>query len=82
MGIITLILGFITGPIGRYVAGAVGIIAIVGSVYLKGRYDQRVSDKAALQAEIAQSIAKGEQGKADALKKFDEGHMPANYFRD
>lgn len=76
------ILLWFLGPIGRYVSIGIATVAIVGGMYAKGRYDQRVSDKAALAAEISKSIAKGEQGKADALKQFDEGHMPANYFRD
>lgn len=76
------ILLWFLGPIGRYVGIGLGVLAIIGSTYMKGRWDQRAQDKAKLQAEIAQSIAKGEQGKADALKKFDEGHLPDSWFRD
>lgn len=78
----TAIIAFFLGPIGRWVG--IGVIALmaIGGVYEKGRFDQRSYDKAKLQREISDAIEKGNDGAADALRKFDAGGLPDGWFRD
>jgi hypothetical protein len=79
----TAILGFFLSPIGRYALGAIGLVGIIGGIYVKGHHDGRVSFKAKVDREIEQSIQKGNDGRADALKQLDAGGvLPDSWFRD
>lgn len=76
------IFAWFIGPIGRWVAGGLAILIALGGIYEKGRFDQRAYDKAKLQKEISNAIEKGENGRADALRKLDAGGLPDGWFRD
>lgn len=82
MSIILTIIGFVTSPLGRWVAIAgVAGVTVFGS-YVKGRIDGRASYKAKIERQIDEAIQKGEQGRADALRKLDDGSVPDSWFRD
>lgn len=76
-----LIAWFLT-PLGRYVGIGIAALLLVSGVYMKGRWDQRYSDKVKLEKEISNAISKGEAGRADALKKFNDNKIPNSWFRD
>ncbi len=82
MPIIIAIWSFMTSPIGRWVVGVVSMLAIVGGIYTKGRLDGRASYKAKIERQINEAIQKGDNGRADALKKLDDGSAPDGWFRD
>lgn len=78
----TAILGFILSPMGRWIIGAVSALALLGGIYTKGRLDGRASYKAKIERQINEAIQNGEHGRADALKKLDDGSAPDGWFRD
>ena len=51
------LLGFVTGPIGRYLVAALVISAAIAGAYLRGRVDQRHANDQAHAAEVAQLAA-------------------------
>jgi len=59
---VTAALAFITGPVGRWLLGAVAIVAVLGGVYLKGRSD----GEAKIEAAVAEANRKAD-AKAAAL---------------
>lgn len=78
----TAILAFVFSPIGRWVVGALSILVLIGGIYTKGRLDGRSSYKAKIERQINEAISKGDAGRADALKKLDDGSAPDGWFRD
>ena len=76
-----IILWFL-GPIGRWVGIGAVILAALGGLYVKGRIDGRNSYKAKVERQINDAIKKGDAGRADALRKLDDGSVPDNWFRD
>lgn len=78
----TAILAFIFSPIGRWVAGALVVTGLVAGVYAKGRLDGRSSYKAKIERQINDAVQKGDAGRADALRKLDDGGVSDNWFRD
>ena len=78
----TAILAMILSPIGRWIAGTVALLAIVGGIYIKGRVDGRASYKAKIERQINDAVQKGDNGRADALRKLDDGELSNNWFRD
>lgn len=73
---------FISSPIGRWLIGAVAMLAVIGGLYTKGRIDGRASYKAKIERQINDAIKKGDNGRADALKNLDDGNAPDSWFRD
>ena len=73
---------FLKSPVGRWIAGAVAIVLIIGGIYVKGRHDGKLSYQAKVQREIAQAIQTGDAGRADTLKRLDAGGLPDGWFRD
>lgn len=78
----TAIIAFVLSPIGRWMAGSVAIVAIVGGIYVKGRVDGRSSYKAKIERQIDEAITKGENGRADALRRLDDSGVPDSWLRD
>ena len=78
----TAILAFVLSPIGRWVIGALAAMMFLGGIYTKGRLDGRASYKAKIERQINDAIQKGDNGRADALKKLDDGEPPSGWFRD
>lgn len=78
----TAILAAIVSPIGRWIAGAVVVIGILAGIYAKGRIDGRSSYKAKIERQINDAVQQGDTGRADALKKLDEGTVSDGWFRD
>jgi len=76
------IFAFFLSPIGRYVGIGLAALSMLGGIYLKGRWDQRAADKIKLEKEISQAIEKGEAGRAEALKNFNDNKIPNSWFRD
>jgi hypothetical protein len=70
------------GPIGRWVAIGLAVLVSIGGIYTKGRIDGRASYKAKVERQINDAIAKGDKGRADALRKLDADGVPDNWFRD
>jgi hypothetical protein len=69
-------------PVGRWIAGGLVIIAALGGLYTKGRLDGRASYKSKVERQINDAIAKGDKGRADALRDLDAGGVPDHWFRD
>lgn len=78
----TAILAFVFSPIGRWIIGGLSILVVIGGIYTKGRIDGRSSYKAKIERQINEAIEKGDSGRADALKKLDDGSTPDGWFRD
>lgn len=78
----TAILGLVLSPVGRWVSGFVAVLAIISGIYIKGRSDGKQSYKAKIERQINEAISKGETGRADALKRLDDGSVPDGWFRD
>lgn len=78
----TAIIAFIFSPIGRWVAGSIAVLVFVGGIYTKGRLDGRASYKSKIERQINEAVSKGEDGRADALRKLDAGSVPDSWFRD
>lgn len=78
----TAILGLILSPIGRWLTGAVAVLAIISGIYIKGRHDGKVSYKAKIERQINEAIQQGDNGRVEALKKLDDGSTPDGWFRD
>ena len=78
----TAILAFVFSPIGRWVVGALSILVLLGGIYSKGRFDGRASYKAKIERQINEAVSQGDNGRADALKKLDDGSTPDGWFRD
>lgn len=76
------ILLWFLGPIGRWVGIGLLIIAAIGGLYTKGRIDGRASYKAKVERQINDAIAKGDKGRADALRNLDASGVPDSWFRD
>lgn len=64
-------IAFFLSPIGRWVGGAAIVIALIGSVYLKGRSDGKASYQAKVEREIKRAVDRGDKARTEALKKFD-----------
>lgn len=78
----TAILAFILSPIGRWVAGILVVTGLVAGVYAKGRLDGRSFYKAKIERQINDAVQQGDAGRANALKKLDEGSTSDGWFRD
>jgi hypothetical protein len=78
----TAILALVLSPIGRWISGVLILLAVMGGIYAKGRIDGRSSYKAKIERQINDAVSKGDTGRADALKKLDEGGAPDGWFRD
>jgi hypothetical protein len=76
------ILALVLSPIGRWISGVLILLAVMGGIYAKGRIDGRSSYKAKIERQINDAVSKGDTGRADALKKLDEGGAPDGWFRD
>ncbi len=78
----TILLWFITSPIGRaIILIAVVLIGDLG-IYAKGRIDGKASYKAKIERQINEAVQKGDDGRADALRKLNDGGVPDGWFRD
>lgn len=75
-------LAFFLSPIGRWLAGILAVLVLLGGIYTKGRIDGRASYKAKIERQINEAIQKGDNGRADALRKLDDGSVSDNWFRD
>lgn len=75
-------IAFFLTPIGRWLAIGVVVLAGFAGSYVKGRVDGRSSYKAKVERQINEAISKGDNGRADALRKLDDGGLPNNWFRD
>ena len=75
-------LAFIFSPIGRWLVGILAVIVLLGGIYTKGRIDGRASYKAKIERQINEAVQNGDNGRADALKKLDDGSTPDGWFRD
>jgi hypothetical protein len=64
-----------------YALIAAGLIFTHSAVAVKAAWWQRAQDKQILQQEISHAIQKGQKGRADALKKFNENRLPEDWFR-
>lgn len=73
---------WLVGPIGRWFSVALIVLLSLGGIYTKGRIDGRASYKAKVERQINDAITKGDQGRADALRKLDDGGVPDGWFRD
>jgi hypothetical protein len=69
------VLTFFLSPIGRWLAGALIILALVGGIYGKGRYDDHVAYTAKIEREKQDAIKKGSTARDSALKRFDNGRL-------
>ena len=78
----TAIIAFVFSPIGRWVVGALSILVLIGGIYTKGRVDGRASYKAKIERQINDAVQKGDTGRADALRKLNDGELSDNWFRD
>lgn len=78
----TAILGLVLSPVGRWVSGFIAVLAIISGIYIKGRSDGKQSYKAKIERQINEAIEKGDNGRADALRKLDDGSVPDGWFRD
>lgn len=59
-------IAFLFSPIGRYVGGALAILAVVGGIYMKGRSDGSASVQAKWDAAVQAAISKGNAARTDA----------------
>lgn len=77
-----VILAWFLGPLGRWV-GIAGIIAAAGlGLFTWGDVHGRSAYKAKIERQKQDAIAKGDKGRADALRKFDADGVPDYWFRD
>ena len=76
------ILALVLSPIGRWISGALIVLAMLAGIYAKGRIDGKSSYKAKIERQINDAVSKGDTGRADALKKLDDGGAPDGWFRD
>ena len=67
----TAILAFIFSPIGRYAVIALVAVSAIGGIYVKGRSDGKTAYKSKIEREIKDAVTKGDDARADALRKFD-----------
>jgi uncharacterized protein (DUF58 family) len=82
MSVIVSILTFFTSPIGRWVGIAgVGLLVFFGA-YAKGRWDGSSAHKAKIERQINDAISKGDEGRADALRKLNAEQLPDSWWRD
>jgi len=61
------LIAFILSPIGRYIGGAVAILAIVGGIYWKGRNDAANAIEQELQAKRASELETARKIERDAI---------------
>lgn len=78
----TAILAFVLSPIGRWIAGVFVLLAIIASIYAKGRIDGHASEKAKVERQINDAVQKGDSGRANALKQLNNDSVPDGWFRD
>jgi len=67
MGVIT----FLLSPVGRWIAGALAILAIIGGIYFKGRMDGKGAYRSQVEREITDAVRKGNSAREKALRDFD-----------
>lgn len=63
-----MILAFLLTPLGRYLAGAIAILAILGAIYLKGKSDGKDN---AIEA-INEDTAKAFEAAREAARNVDQ----------
>lgn len=81
-GLIAWVIAAIQTKIGRWIAvGGVSVLALFGA-YLKGKWEGRAQYKEKIERQIKDAVQKGDSGRADALRKFDDGQLPNSWFRD
>lgn len=73
---------WLLSPLGRIVGITLACLMLLSGTYMKGRWDQRMSDKLKIQQEIQDAVQKGHNGSADALRKFDAGKLPDSWWVD
>lgn len=67
------IISFIVSPVGRYLAGALAILAVVGGIYMKGRSDGKAVVRAQWEAAERAAIEKGNAARRDAERAVRDG---------
>lgn len=59
-------IAFLFSPLGRYVGGALAILAVAGGIYLKGHSDGKTNIQAKWDAAVQAAISKGSAARTDA----------------
>jgi hypothetical protein len=68
-------------PVGRWVAGALAILAAVTAIYTKGRVDDHKAFKETIQRESTKAVQKADTARSRATVKFDAGRLRNDGFR-
>jgi len=63
--------GFVATPLIKWGGMAALVVALLTSIYVKGRSDGKATYKAKIEREIATAIRDGKDAKRDALREFD-----------
>lgn len=58
------------------------VILFGTGAYIKGRVDGKASYRLAIEREISDAVKRGQKGRADALRKFDNGRLHNDWFLD
>lgn len=73
LGPVGSIISWVLSPIGKYVAIASVILAIVAGIDIHARISQHHADQARIERQAADAVGKGQAARSAAQKKFDNG---------
>jgi hypothetical protein len=75
------LISFIFSPLGKFISAALAILALFAVIYGKGRVDGTTSIKETIQRESNKAVAKSDDARATAVRKFDSGGLRDDGFR-
>ena len=79
------VLSFLLSPVGRWLAGGLAILAVLGLIYAKGYNDGSARIQAKWDAAVQAAIDKGNTARTDAtgdVERDPDGGLRDNYNRD
>ena len=68
-------------PIGRIAGLVLLVLAAIGAIYAKGRYDNNVAFKEKIERESTKAVNKADAARRDAGQRFDAGGLRDDGFR-
>jgi hypothetical protein len=78
---IASIIELIISPIGRLVSLVLLVLAVLGGIYGKGRYDDHKAFKEKIQVESTKAVKRADVARAAATDRFNAGGLRNDGFR-
>lgn len=74
------VLSFFLSPVGRWIAGALALLLVVGGIYLKGERDGADRIQRKWDAAVHAAIERGNKARGDAERSVPDDGVPNDLF--